>query len=114
MPEPRVETSLPHSGLIVRSKTALFWLYCFFRPAEDLFPEQPFIPAWTALQAAPEESACDAPEAGHQAQSVHCALCAGLSEQEREQVKMRSPCLGSPISECVTELTHVCWQGLFT
>lgn len=74
MPEPRVETSLPHSGLIARS-LALLLLDCFSGAAEDLFLKQPFIPAWTALQAALEESACVAPEAaGNRAQSVHCAL----------------------------------------
>lgn len=26
---------------------------------------------------------------------------------------MLSPCSGSPVSECVTVLASVCWQGLF-
>lgn len=109
MPEPRVETSLPHFGLIERSKILLY----FCSAASSDLLKTYFLS---------NLSSCVDSSAGRE-QNAECPLCArlhvGLSEPaadwpEWEQIKMLSPCSGSPVSECVTVLTSVCWQGLFT
>lgn len=73
-----VATPLPHSSLIVHSKTSVAsLLYSFLGPAEDLFfPGHLYClsACMIALQTATEGSACVSLEAGRQVQSVHCVL----------------------------------------